>query len=309
MSNIQKITPRQKKIINGSILNTDKADMDEQQVTYSHSTLCQTSLPFKNMKEVREWKNRNGNAFVLLEAGQVYDSRIDDTIKLGLPYGAKPRLILNHLNRLAVIHQSPVIEVENTLRAFMLRIGVDVNGRSYASVKDQLSRLAASSMTIGRMEFDGSSSTVYGRVIDKQNLFFNHNEKQQLLWPNAIELSENYFNSLMTHAVPLDENAIGLLRDSALEIDLYTMLAERLHRIDPSKPQFIPWQRLYEQYGNGYGRIRAFRNSFIGHLKNVHVAYRKARIDEKKDGRGVSKGIELFHSQPPVIKKNLVYIR
>ena len=37
-------------------------------------------------------------------------------------------------------------------------------------------------------------------------------------------------------------------------LDIYTWLAQRLHRVNPSKPQFIPWPRLHEQFGQNYAR-------------------------------------------------------
>ena len=55
------LTLKQNRIITGIF---DDGEL-QQNITYSHSILCQTSLPFKDMKEVREWKNRNGDALVL----------------------------------------------------------------------------------------------------------------------------------------------------------------------------------------------------------------------------------------------------
>ena len=77
----------------------------------------------------------------------------------------------------------------------------------------------------------------------------------------------------MLHAVPLDEGALFLLRDSAVELDIYAMFAERLHRIDPNKPQFVHWAGLRDQYGKGYKRIDNFRKKFRRHLLNVQAVY------------------------------------
>ena len=130
-----------------------------------------------------------------------------------------------------------------------------------------------------------------------------------MLWPNVIQLSKSYFESLCLHAVPLDEKSICLLKDSALELDMYAMFAERLHRIKPGKPQFVPWSILYTQYGGGYSRIRDFRRAFLKHLLNVHAVYPDAKIEEEKGGSGQSKGLKLYHSRPPVLKKNFVVVK
>ena len=296
------LTPKQSRIVEGVYQNAQ----EPQKITYSHSTLCQTSLPFKDMGEVREWKNRNGDALVLLEAGQAYNPEIADTVRLGLPYGAKPRLILMYLNSQAIKTQSPEIAVEDSLYAFIKRLGIQPDGREYKRIKDQLSRLAAAHITIGRTEADGSGTTQWGRIVDKMNVFFSKDEHQRVLWPNTVRLSRDYFESLSRHAVPLDENALHLLRDSALELDLYAMFSERLHRIPENRPQFIPWAFLHEQYGSGYARIGDFRRRFMGHLQNVRGVYPYAQIEETTDSRGQSKGLTLFNSPPPVLKISVV---
>jgi len=297
------LTPKQNRIIQGVFENSED---DSQRITYSHSTMCQTSLPFKNMGDLREWKNRNGDAVVLIEAGSIYNPLLKDTVKIGLPYGVKPRLVLLHLNSEAVKQQSPEIVIEDTLHAFIKRLGLDANGRDQRTIKDQLGRLAASHLTIGRTESDGTGSTSYGRIINRINVWFPKDKKQRILWPNIIKLSDDYFQSLVRHAVPLDENALHLLKDSALELDLYAMLAERLHRIRPNKPHFVPWAALFEQYGGGYSRLRDFRGKFLKALINVKAVYPDADIENTTSTTGRPQGLTLFHSKPPILKKNVL---
>ena len=134
------------------------------------------------------------------------------------------------------------------------------------------------------------------------NVLFSKDENQRILWPNTVKYSDEYFESLMRHAVPLDERALYLLKDSALELDLYAMFAERLHRIDPKQPQFIPWARLWEQYGKGYKRIDNFRRRFLHHLLNVHAVYHDAKIEEIRSKGGMPKGLLFANSKPPVAK-------
>ena len=264
--------------------------------------MCQTSLPFKNMGDVRDWENRNGNSLISIEAGKVYNPETDKMVNLGLPYGTKPRLILLYLNAQAIKQQSAKITVEESFKAFIESIGLDATGRPYRAVKDQLARLSASHITIGRPELDGTGTTSYGRIVDEMNLFFPKDDNQRLLWPNSIKLSNDYYNSLANHAVPLDQHALRLLKDSSLELDLYAMLAERLHRIPGNKPQFVGWANLWEQYGNGYKRIDNFRTKFLKALVNVVGVYPAALVEETTTSNGRSKGLTFFHSKPPVRK-------
>lgn len=295
------LTPKQERIVAG-ISQLFDDDSEAQGITFSHSVMCQTSLPFKSQPDTREWKNRNGQSVIVIEAGQVYDPKKADLVKLGLPYGTKPRLILLDWNRQAILRQSPTIEVEDTLFAFLRRLRLPTEGRVYNMAKKQLAALAACQMTIGRAGEDGGGSTAYGRIVSDINVLFSKDKNQRVLWPNTVTLSTDYFNSLVRHAVPLDEGALRLLRDSALELDLYAMLSERLHRIPHNRPQFIPWAFLYAQYGKGYKRIRSFKDKFIKHLRNVQGVYHDARIDEIKTSNGRSRGLMLHHSKPPVRK-------
>ena len=65
---------------------------------------------------MREWKRQQGAVSLLVEAGQAQIPKTGEWVKLGLPWGTKPRLILAHLNTEALKHQSPVIEVEGSLQ-------------------------------------------------------------------------------------------------------------------------------------------------------------------------------------------------
>src|SRR4051812_43702144 len=45
---------------------------------------------------------------------------------------------------------------------------------------------------------------------------------------SVVRLDADYFDSLTKHAVPLDSRAVAALAHSALDLDVYTWLAQRL---------------------------------------------------------------------------------
>jgi hypothetical protein len=294
-------TPKQRRINDALMKGFSSESEEAQRIVYSHSTMCQTCLPINDMGNLREWESKNGDASLLLQAGKVHDKELDKWVDVGLPFGTKPRLIMMYLNRQAVMQKSPVITVEDTLRQFIQSVGIDPNGRNYRAVKEQLGRLSMSHLAISKPTAKGSIQK-HGQVIDAMELWFTKDGEQRTLWPSTIRLSDSYFESLQKHSVPLDAHALGLLKNSALELDLYVMLAERLHRIATHKPQFIPWALLYQQYGHGYSRIDNFRTRFKKALDNVKGAYFDARLEECFTEKGRSKGIALYFSQPPVAK-------
>ncbi len=103
----------------------------------------------------------------------------------------------------------------------------------------------------------------------------------------------------MRHAVPLNEAAIANLSHTAMGLDIYTWLAQRLYRIPERRIDFVPWPRLQDQFGQNFTRLRKFREKFIITLKQVHVVYPEARIDI--DGRGLM----MRRSRPPIPRRLL----
>jgi hypothetical protein len=96
---------------------------NEPRLSFQHTVFCQTGLPYRNPgDDVRLWQRAQGAAFLEVQAGRAFDPSIRTTVEVGLPWGAKPRLILAHLNAEALRQDSPVIEVERSLSAFVKRI-------------------------------------------------------------------------------------------------------------------------------------------------------------------------------------------
>jgi hypothetical protein len=269
-------------------------------IVYQHTVLCQTCLPYRNPGEtVRRWRRVQGSARLEIEAGRALDPQSDDFIDVGLPFGPKPRLILAHLNAEAIRCQSPLIEVGNSLTEFVKRIRCFDGGREIRAFKDQLGRLSASLIRLAFVR-DGRASQVDSKVISGFDLWFPRDERQRVLWPSIIRLSAEYFESLQEHGVPLDERALSALAHSALALDVYAWLAQRLCRIDPNKPVFIPWPALQAQFGPGYDRLRAFRASFKQTLATVLTQYPGARVGLDENG------LKLRRSPPPVPKAPLL---
>jgi hypothetical protein len=207
--------------------------------------------------------------------------------------------VLYHLNAEALRTQSPVLELEDSLTAFVKRtLGLDTKGRNIRTVKDQLSRLAASDFRIGTSK-DDRSLTLKGSIVEGFEIWTPRDAKQRVLWPSTIQFSTRYFESLMKHAVPLNETAIARLSHNAMALDGYTWLAQRLHRVEEGKTVLVPWTSLWEQFGHGYAQIREFRRVFKRTLKQVKVVYPEAKFDL------THRGMTLQHSRSPVGKRLL----
>jgi replication initiator protein len=281
------------------LLDLPASDADEG-ILYQHSVLCQTCLPYRNPGDTnRRWIRRNGYLKMEVDAGRAFDARVSDFVDIGLPYGPKPRLVLYHLNAEALRTQSPVIELEDTLTAFVKRtLGLDAHGRNILTVREQLTRLAACDFRIGKSEQD-RSVTVHGHILNGLTLWTPQEAKTRAPWPTQVQFSHEYFESLLKHAVPLNESAVGRLSHTAMGLDIYAWLAQRLHRIESGKDTTVSWSSLREQFGPGYAHVREFRRVFKHTLAQVKVVYPDAKFDLSETG------MCLRHSRPPVARRLL----
>lgn len=285
------LTARQSKLIDAS---TRIRSEPPARIDFLHTVQCQCGIPYKNPGDgIREWDRTQGNAVLRIEAGSALDPSGGHFVKLGLPYGEKPRLVLIHLASEAVRTGEPTVDVEDSMTAFARSLGVETNGHHLRMLKDQLARLAAATVRMGFME-EGRAVQFNTQFVSAFDLWFPKQEDQRVLWPSTVRLSEEYFQSLGRHAVPLDHRAVAALASSSMALDTYAWLAQRLHRISARKSQFITWDSLHEQFGQGFSRVRDFRRCFLQTLRHVQTVYPDARLDTDE------KGITLHNSKPPV---------
>jgi hypothetical protein len=271
-------------------------EQDISSAAFQHSILCQAFLPYKDPgDEVRLWDHRQGNARLLLKAGELLNPRTDEWEQIGLPYGAKARLILAYVNTQAIKAQSPVVDVEESLSAFITKLGLHREGKTIGMIKEQLRRLAASNINMAFTVSDEQVVQTKFDIIKAFDLWFPRDERQRVLWTSQIQLSEDYFNSLSQHAVPLNIEALTALAHSAMAIDIYSWLAQRLHRIEGS--QFVGWANLKEQFGQAYTRMDNFKRDFRSSLRLVKTVYKEARIEEIEN-----KGFTLLNSPSQISK-------
>ncbi len=289
------LPPVRKRLVESAVQIADAAP---EELTFQHSVLTQCALPtVRQPPEVLVWERKQGRATLIVEAGRALDLKTGRFVQMALPYGPKARLILMHLNTEAIRRQSPVIPVEDSMTAFFRRLmGRTQDGRQVRMLKAQLSALAAATIRMG-LSSGETGVQVDTKIVGAFDLWWPEIGGQRVLWPATLRLSLDYYDSLSRHAVPLDERAIAALAHSAVALDIYCWLAQRLHRIPPGAPQFIPWSALHEQFGQGYAELRNFRPFFLRLLKQVKAVYPDAVLDA--DG----KGVRLWQSPPPVSKR------
>lgn len=264
-------------------------------MAFMHAILCQVGLPRSEVAGV-EFERQCGAAALNIAAGKLWDGK--EFVQQPIPYGALPRLMLAWMNTYAVRHKTPEIPVGNSASEFLRLLGKDTSGGkkgAFTMLRKQVQALSACRITLG-FNAAGKAYTYDGKPIRQFEAWLNSTPEQPALWPGVVTFSEDYFNTLIAHAVPLDIRALTVLKGSALAMDVYATLADRLHRIT-GRPVLLHWANLRAQFGQEYqGKDpgKDFKKKFLPALRDALAVYPKANVKQ------VPGGLLLMSSPPPI---------
>ena len=102
----------------------------------------------------------------------------------------------------------PKSRSSDSLSAFVKRIRGFDGGREIRMFKDQLTRLSNALIRLAMVRGDRLTQ-INTHVVTGFDLWFPKDERQRVLWPSTVRLSNEYFESLQKHAVPLNEADLG----------------------------------------------------------------------------------------------------
>ncbi len=264
-------------------------------LAFMHTIMCQVGLPRSKVAGT-SFERHSGNAALLVEAGKLWDGQ--QFVQQPIPYGSMPRLMLAWMNTYAVRFKTQEIPVGDSASEFLRMLGKTVNGGrngTYTKFRQQVQALSACRMTLG-FNANGRAHTYDGKPIKHFEAWLHNTDEQRSFWPATVAFSDEYFRTLVDHAVPLDMRALMALQGSSLAMDVYVWLAERLHRIN-GRPIILHWVNLREQFAQEYqGKDpdKDFKKKFLPALQAALAVYPQAKV---KQVRG---GMMLMASPPPV---------
>jgi hypothetical protein len=252
--------------------------------------LVQATLPHKDPgKGIASFERTNGKFHLAMMAPP----------RVGLPWGKLPRLLLCWLTTEAVRARSPNLELGSNLSAFMRQLGqVPTGGRwgTITRLRDQVRRLFATTV---RCSFDGNGGFEEAGflIASKVSLWWNPAAPDQPdLFGSFVELSPDFYRSVVDRPVPVDIRVLRVLR-SPLALDIYCWLTYRASYL--RTPTEIPWTALALQFGAAYAEPRDFRTNFLRQARHVIRLYPAARMSEGKHG------LILYPAAPHVPRKAL----
>jgi hypothetical protein len=272
---------------------------------YLPAVLCQVGLP-RSPTPGQTFERTSGNVSLQVEAGKAWDGK--SWRQMPLPYGVRPRLALVHIATQAIRTRSRTVDVGGSVNAFLTELGLDNGGKAYGQTRQQMTALAVCTLRLGRVETRtiGGQEKDFAVTLDAKpfrqfEAWIDSRGDQPTLWPTEVELSQEFYDSLIETAVPLEHGAIAKLTHSALALDLYTWLAHRLYRVRRGGSR-ISWAALQEQFGSEYADRKDFKREMKRRLHDVMKVYPAARVEEVEGGL-------MLRASPPPIPRSRVAVR
>jgi|GEM_PF-1335959 len=239
---------------------------------------AQFSLPYRDPGPMSGWTRTNGSAMLTLRPARLLDKE-GKPYDAYHPYGVIPRLLLTWLVTQVKQTGERSISLGPSLRAFMRDLGIHHSVKGNAAVIEQTKRLIQSSFVLTMDDTSGGVSThaMQGLMIaSRAQLWFTAKmEFQPALLESEIELSQEFYDSIMETAIPVDMRHLAALRrqgGGGLSVDMYVQ-----------KTTHITWEQLAEQFGNEYTRARDFRKHFsraLDDVLSVHKGFNVSEWDE-----------------------------
>ena len=271
---IEKVETDKKKSINDYIAESLALDQDEAEragaVGYMARAMVQATMPHSKPKETY-FERKNGNYTLVMQADQ----------KIGLPYGAIPRLLIAWMTNEAVKTKSRELMLGDSLSAFMRNLGFIPSGGQRGTIPALKTQMRKLFSTMISCTYNGETREARAQMllVDKYVLWWDpKNPEQQSFWQSTVTLSDNFFQEVTTSPIPIRMATLGALRGSSLNLDIYTWLT--YHNFYAKRPSRIPWEALQMQFGAGYPETprgkRNFKIKFLEALKKVGIAYPEA---------------------------------
>ena len=165
----------------------------------------------------------------------------------------------------------------DSLSDFMEELGMEPVGGTRTRIREQMDRLFNASVSLIYKD-RRDKVTVNALIADRTEFWWNERKpEERTLWQSKIVLSENFFEEIISHPVPLDMSILKALTRSALGLDLYVWLNYRTFGL--TRPYRLTWPQLYRQSGldpafsNDHRTVQNFRAKCIRELKKIKIAW------------------------------------
>lgn len=261
-------------------------------VWYYSRVMCQLALPSSNY-EGREFVRDSGVFHLIVQA----------LPPLSVPWGIYPRGILNwvvtEIVRRKKTNPSRVLELGTSLAEFMAKVSgtKSYSGGEFGNIrpfKRQLDQLFSSRIAFWIGEGDRPDVTLTPlasmQISSGWNLMWhNRLPNQKGLFTSTVQISEEFFQDCLQHAVPIDVRVIRGLWPNCMAFDIYVWLTYRSYTLLRARRWSLDlsWPALKLQFGYQYATLKKFRQNFLTALARVKLLYQSMEFTEHP-GQGIT---------------------
>ena len=270
-------------------------------LAFMASHLVQVTLPHSDPGDVPAWTRTNGSVVLVITRTKL-DFKTGKLI--GYPYGTIPRLLLYWLTSEALRTKSPVLKLGSSLNDFMGSVGLslDTGGGKRSNVvrlRDQMNRLFSANIGLQSASAFGSDDSAGMRVTSRAHFWWNPKDpSQQELLDSWLELSHEFYQTIINSPVPVDTRALKALNHSPLALDLYAWSTHKAYStLLKNKSIFVSYRDLQQQLGAQYSELKAFGRKFRAALSLVKTVYPGLEV------RIETGGIVICPSQPAIPRR------
>ena len=271
--------------------------------SYYTPLLIQCTLPHSD-PETRDWIKNNGNYTLIISSGVDKDGN-----PIGIPYGSFPRLTLAYIITEVTKTRERRIELTSNFGTFLKEIGYTGNLRGNIrpakSIQNQLVRLLTSNISFEKTTGDSEQGVILrgkADVASKFALWWDYKQpSQENFFGSFIDISEDFYNAILSNPVPLRTDILAALKKSPLALDVYMWASYRLFTMQAHGQDQITlsYGRLQEQFGTGIGtsNYRLFRLRFKEALGEVSKHWMSPSGESQKLNYDLQEtGLTLFRS-------------
>ena len=272
-SNAPLSEPYLSKLVKEAVLLDEEEAIEAGRLGYMARTLVQATLPHRDPKS-NEFVRKNGHFTLEMLAPS----------SVGLPYGSIPRIILAWITSEAVKKESKHIYLGENLAGFLRRLGFENTGGKRGDitrVKEQLRRLLRTHITVSYVDNKKEQIKNIQAISQSHSLWIANPSNPSQIWQTELILNQDFFEEIIKNPVPIDLGVLQAIKNSPLAIDIYCWSTYRVFFL--KRDTFIPWDKLFVQFGTGYSNDKsgryAFKKRFLEQLKKVCLMYSKLNVE------------------------------
>jgi hypothetical protein len=296
------LTCRQLQLIEAGTTIHDRQPLPSD-LTFLASQLVRLTLPHSDPGDIPAWIRTDGNIVLVITRNKV-DLKTGKLV--GYPYGSIPRLLLYWLTSEALRTKSPVLRLGSSLSEFMHAVGLSLytggGKRSNAiRLKNQMNRLFSANIGLQSTDTTAGVDDSGGMRITTRACFWwtpKDTIQGDLFDTGWLELSHEFYQTIINSPVPVDIRALKALNHSPLALDLYAWATYKAYSTSlKNKSQFFSYKDLQQQLGAQYSELKAFGRKFRSALALVRTVYPGLEV------RIETGGICIHPSQPAIPRR------